>query len=354
MMRKTIQKYPWLIYLVPLSIVIALYLSFRRYDFLYSSIRNARYLLSALVQSEASIIAIVITLTLISIQLWASNSQYVAEILRKSPHFWGLVSLYTVGIISGFVALKMVEEVNAVSEIEILVNAVVFWGFFCFAALPFFAFFMLNVFEISFVIRYLSERVNKANLLEKDPIYPIIEIVIDSVLRYDIETTETGMKAINDKTDQLFRTGTVSSNEERVISIKIYNHFLRLGKEALARKNEHSANIVLEVVKNLGKTAKSANLNFAANRLVLLLTIIGESAAVEQLELVTEKAVNDLCEVALIVGSDALSVDEVNRVAESLGKIAGIARSHGWFELADVSQTKTHQIKRIVASHGSG
>lgn len=56
---------------------------------------SARYLLSALVQSEAAIIAIVVTLSLVAIQLAATSySPTIIGIYQKYPYFWLLIIIY--------------------------------------------------------------------------------------------------------------------------------------------------------------------------------------------------------------------------------------------------------------------
>lgn len=56
---------------------------------------SARYLLSALAQSQAAIVAIVITLTLIAVQLASQvYSPRVMDLFLKGWQFWFLVSIH--------------------------------------------------------------------------------------------------------------------------------------------------------------------------------------------------------------------------------------------------------------------
>ncbi|MFQ6119549.1 MAG: hypothetical protein ACE5KE_06660, partial [Methanosarcinales archaeon] len=66
----------------------------------YCDLTNIRYMLSALIQSEAAIIAIVITLSLVAVQLTASSySSRVMVIFRDSPDLWFLMFSYIGSII---------------------------------------------------------------------------------------------------------------------------------------------------------------------------------------------------------------------------------------------------------------
>jgi len=64
---------------------------------LCSSASSAKYLLSALVQSQAAVIAIVVTLTLVAVQLSAqAYSPRVITIFQKSADFRILLSTYII------------------------------------------------------------------------------------------------------------------------------------------------------------------------------------------------------------------------------------------------------------------
>jgi uncharacterized membrane protein len=92
---------------------------FAKFNLFHTDADSARYMLSAMVQSQAAIVAIVITLTLIAVQLTASAySPRVIDIFKKNPDMWILLGCYGVSIFYGFIILKLVEEVEdeAVSQ----------------------------------------------------------------------------------------------------------------------------------------------------------------------------------------------------------------------------------------------
>jgi uncharacterized membrane protein len=83
---------------------------FAKFNLFHTDANSARYMLSALVQSQAAIVAIVITLTLIAVQLTASAySPRVMDIFKKNPDMWILLSCYGFSIFYGFIVLKLVE-----------------------------------------------------------------------------------------------------------------------------------------------------------------------------------------------------------------------------------------------------
>jgi len=100
---------------------------------------SARYMLSALAQSEAAILAIVITLSLVAVQLTASSySPRVIDIFKKSPYLWLVLCFYTIGIAGSLLVLKAIEGDGSTAmpkDVELGVVAFYLIGVVCLVAL---------------------------------------------------------------------------------------------------------------------------------------------------------------------------------------------------------------------------
>lgn len=82
------------------------------YGLYQGSADSARYFFSTLAQSQASIVAIVITLTLVAVQL--SSQTYtprVMDLFLKSKMFWSLLSFYGISIIYDVAVLAMIPPI---------------------------------------------------------------------------------------------------------------------------------------------------------------------------------------------------------------------------------------------------
>lgn len=67
-------------------LVIGSHLFFSKFDWWHTDVDSARYMLSALIQSEAAIVALVVTLSLVAVQLAAqAYSARVIEVFRRTP-----------------------------------------------------------------------------------------------------------------------------------------------------------------------------------------------------------------------------------------------------------------------------
>lgn len=87
------------------AVVIAItHVVFSYFGFLHTDIDSARYMLSALIQSEAAIVALVVTLSLVAVQLAASSySARVIEVFRRTPDLWILMGIYGIRFFMGWV-----------------------------------------------------------------------------------------------------------------------------------------------------------------------------------------------------------------------------------------------------------
>ena len=119
-------------------IITALHIVFSYRYFLHTDVDSARYMLSALVQSEAAIVALVVTLSLVAVQLAAqSYSERVNEVFKKAPDLWILMGIYGIAIFYGLGVLKMIEnpQVGRLSNLEAHVSFAYYLGVFAFVAL---------------------------------------------------------------------------------------------------------------------------------------------------------------------------------------------------------------------------
>ena len=188
---------------------------FSYFDFVHTDVDSARYMLSALIQSEAAIVALVVTLSLVAVQLAAqSYSARVIEVFRKAPDLWILMVIYGIAIFYGLGVLKMIEKANPQlcntdficrSNLEWHIAFSYYLGVFAFVALmPYILkiFDMLNPVKL---INILKEDITQENILagNKDgkryPLQPIIEIINGALERYDYELFDIGLDRRTDK-----------------------------------------------------------------------------------------------------------------------------------------------------------
>jgi uncharacterized membrane protein len=220
------------------GVIVILHVVFSYFGFLHTDVDSARYMLSALIQSEAAIVALVVTLSLVAVQLAAqSYSARVIEVFRRTPDLWILMGIYGVAIFYGLGVLKLIEKVNpqvsGMSNLEGHVAFSYYIGMFAFAALVPYIWNTLELLKPSSVISMLAERITKKNILiinedileredlvrstidsEKDSIQPIIDIVHGSMIKHDFETVRDGLREIEKRVYYIIENEAIEKKEE--------------------------------------------------------------------------------------------------------------------------------------------
>ena len=334
---------------------------FAKINLFHTDAHSARYMLSALVQSQAAIVAIVITLTLIAVQLTASAySPRVIKIFRGNPDMWLLLSCYGISIFYGFMVLKLVEgaEGEFVSCVSIWFECYVslaYWlGVFTFVALfPY----MLNIIRLlkpESIIKRLAIEITKDKIInsEEDPIQPIMDIIHGSIMKYDLETTRVGLKKVTKQVIEI-----IDLNDEEKISKSFCGHLERVGGLAISREDAESTievsknleifgtstaekgleNATVYAVRSLGKVGKAAagkELEDATVQVARSLGKVGKAAAGKELEDATVQVARSLGEVGTAAAGKELE-GATQQVAKSLGEVGTTAAGKG-FENASV------------------
>jgi hypothetical protein len=245
------------------------------FDLFYIESESAKYLLSALVQSQVTIIGIVITLNFIVVQLIFSYApQVVGVAFKRNYDMWILLLVYGISIFYGLFVLKMIpDELDGyLNQIEFLfclgksdpfecrVCIVYCLGIFTFAAIvPY----MLNTvyfLKPTNLIKVLSHNITKSKILKyiesvekhnedrtqpikDDPLQSVVEIINGSIMKHNFELAKNGLEAITDRTIEICD----SDMESDTISQHFCYHLALIGIFAVRNVNE----IYIEVIRNL-------------------------------------------------------------------------------------------------------
>jgi len=331
-------RHPWVArpfwYFVLLVIVLgACYCAFNYFDLYHTDADSARYLLSAMVQAQAAIIAIVITLTLIAVQLTASAySPRVIHVFRNNPDMWLLLGFYGISMLYGLVVLKMVGggagdtvsqdifwSLGCVSiSFEFCVSFAYWLEIFTFVALfPY----MLNItslLESENIIKRLATKITKDNILnpKKDPIQPIMDLIHGAVMKYDIATVVCGLDAVTEKAVIDLYNNLDNEN----ILAQFCGHLGRAGRYAVHAGEDESAIEIIGCLKDIGVLTIEMRYNKAAKTVAPYIELIGTFAAEKRLRFVTCDAAASLKVVGTLAAKNQLE-DVTVQYTDSLGNV---------------------------------
>jgi hypothetical protein len=308
---------------------------FTHFNLFHTDVNSARYMLSALVQSQAAIVAIVITLTLIAVQLTASAySPRVIDIFKKNPDMWLLLGCYGISIFYGFIVLKLVvgAEGGVVSQsaiwslgyvsisFEFCVSLAYWLGAFTFVALFPYMWNIIGLLKSENIIGRLAVEITKDKLLnsKEDPIQPIVAIIHGSLMKYDFVTTAVGLKIV---TDQVIKS--IDSDSGETISGSFCYYLTLIGRLAASREDVESTKEVFWNLRNFWESTAEKGLENPTQQAAWALGEIGKTAAEKGLENPTQQA--------------AWALGDVGKTAAKKG-LEGATRYAAW-SLREVGRT---------------
>jgi hypothetical protein len=351
-------------YLVAASIFVFVFIfvfSFQLRYLSHTDADSARYMLSALIQSQAAIVAIVISLTLIAVELTASvYSPRVVYIFIKNLGMWILLGLYCTSIFYGLIVLRLVEgnKGKFVSQsvilplgpisisLEFCIHLALLLGIITYVALLPYISNIMDLLKPENIIKRLSEDItgNKiSNYIVKsskgdetsavdDPVQPIVDIIRVSIREHDFETTRWGLGEL---TKQMI--SVIDSNCEDDVSKTFCSHLQRVGKFAASMADEESTKEAIIHLEKFGKYSAKQDLKEATGQVVMSLRAVGEAAAENRLEDATMQVMQvalsllAVCKAAMEKGKE---LEEVTlKVIGSLKAVGEVAAEEGLEEV---------------------
>ncbi|MFA4823976.1 MAG: hypothetical protein WC593_02340 [Methanoregula sp.] len=258
-----------------------------------TDINNALYFLSAMVQAQAAIVSLVITLTLIAIQMTAgSYTPRVVDVMKKNPDMWFLLVIYIESILIGFFALKEVASPDDQS----LVSLIFILGAYTFLTLFLYMYNTINLLRSDAVVKMLVADINIGNIQltegAADMMQPVFDVVHASINRFDITTTRAGLNQLEERVIELLRS---SDNLHRYSIVDHFcNHIERSAVVTLRNDDEGTVIEIMMVleklgdqVADLGPVDDDLGLVDSAQRVAMTLRKIGIHAADKKFERAT-------------------------------------------------------------------
>ena len=348
--------------------------TFNYFNLYHTDADSARYLLSAMVQAQAAIIAIVITLTLIAVQLTASAyTPRVIDIFRKNPDMWILLAIYGLSMLYGLVVLKMVVggAREAVSQDVFWVLGYVPMSFECcvsvaywlevFTLVALFPYIcsILSLLKSDTIIKKLLNTITKnenleyvSSLVEKEenpkqrikkcPAQPIMDIIFNMLRKDDIETVRDGLAAVTDWAEEVIKQIDdnndlhVKTRYSKSFSVDFCKRLVRFAK--LSAKRDHEE-VVIEIIDKLETFAHSTEQKGLDGA---TMTVIDSLEHIKQIvvEMEWEKATECIIWSLGMTGNYAVGFEAeqmrkrgTGQVVNSLKSVGEIATAKG-FELA--------------------
>jgi hypothetical protein len=352
------------------AVSICFYL-FWYFNLFHTDVNSARYMLSALVQSQTAIVAIVITLTLIAVQLTASAySPRVIGMFKKNPDMWILLSCYGISIFYGLFILKRVDGAEGFVSQSVIwylgpfpisfeshVSLAYWLGAFTFVVLFPYLLNIIRLLKSETIIKRLANEITKDKILnpKEDPVQPILDVIYGSIMKYDLETTRVGLETVTKQVK------IICPDDELGISKHFCDRLTRVGRLAISRDDAEST---IEIIDNLEIFAKSTaekGLRFATVAAVGSLGRVGKAAAEKGLEDATVNAAWSLGGVGKAAAEKGLEDATVAAAVSLLGRVGKAAMEKGLEKatqraagsLAELTILSEETVKTVIQNYKS-
>ena len=267
----------WSYITIFLIIIGCVVISFDIFHFYGGNINSALYLLSAMLQSLATILTIVITVTLITLQMASQTFNFQAiRYIKRDGGFITFLVLYTASMTLLALILGDIDRwVQNIPIIRFLNNI-------DFLIILFFALIMALVPYTLDIMRYMNpfdlidrygvkitkrqiikfsnkrcKRVEPKKGWKNDPLQPLGNVAITEISGSNHEVARLAIKKITEKGIDLIKDKEVSEDEEAKIAEYFAYHLEKIGKNALSSENPDFINMVSNAMKSIAKTCKT-------------------------------------------------------------------------------------------------
>lgn len=301
------------------------------HNLLPTDIEDARYFLSAMVQAQATIATLIITLTLIAIQMASSSyTPRVVEVMKKNPDMWYLLAIYVYAISIGFVVLKDIGH----SQCQYCVSWILILGIFTFSIIFVYMFNTIALLRPDTIVKMLVKEINPFNIhqekWEDDIMQPVFDVVHASISRFDATTTRTGLKELSNQILSIFSTFNDEEKNKKSehISAHLCNHIQRSTTIALRNDDEGILREITIVLDNFGTQTAKEGLEDTTLRVAEILGKIGIQVTIHRLQDASLQVVEALQRIGTDSADTALE-EVIFRIAWDLGEIWGSTLERG-------------------------
>ncbi|MFA4850207.1 MAG: DUF2254 family protein [Methanoregula sp.] len=173
------------------------------FNFASVSEEAAPSLVSLIIQSQVTIISIVITLSLVAIQITASQySSTIVDYIQRHPVFWILVTIYTILTIYGLTILKILSGDSYQQFLGIPLSDYVSLEFgiavYSLIILVPYLYFTIELLSAKKIIDDFSKDIDKKSILNKDENFNFLFTIIrSSLLKNDLEVATYGLDRLS-------------------------------------------------------------------------------------------------------------------------------------------------------------
>ncbi len=304
-------------------------------------VNSARYLLSSIIQSQAAVISIVVTLTLVAVQLTSTAySSRVIDIFKRHPSMWHLIFFYIFSMILTAATLGKLTGNDFIKRDYILFLTyfvVIIFLILLLAIVPYIRD-TLTFLKSSTLLESLADLIGEEAIDEKiDPFQSIFDIIYGSIRNSDFTTMNAGLEAVQKKYSELL-TKNPSQHYVTYISSKYFEDLQRVAIQLLNYGEEGTA---LQIIKYFENDAMA---NFQSGNIDVLGTIVTSIGKVGKYaaENKSEAVVHESIAVTSLIARNIARLGDMRKLEEMEVVFFGCVHAIGTIELVSLSNYAGH------------
>ena len=274
---------------------------------------SARSFISTSNQIQATILAIVISLTLLAVEMTASKySPRVTEIFKKNATLWFFLYSYILSIIIGSVVLTLIDSPNSLIPTTLGTLFVLVLGIYLSLMLIPYVFNTLDSLNAERIVKNLADLIGIETVSPQvDPFQSVFDVIYGAIGINDFTTMSTGLICVEERFKELIVSGPANWRDDYII-FRFFDDMKRCGFLLIEKKEDKYA---FEIITRL--------------------KIINEWAFKEQKTLVLHRSCPTIEEIAIkaceygMVSVIDHSLTTLKEIAESVEKIEGLTQGNG-------------------------
>lgn len=260
---------------------------------------NALALFTTILQSLASLLAIITAFTLIAVQL--SSQSYSPRMLKFSINwknnkvFWKIVFLYLFSMIYCLIVLTKLGN-GQLSDFNLILTLFgILLAFWCYLTIPYYIIETIDKLKPENVIKELIQEIN-IDLIKKiskysnnnfitddftdnkhippedDPLIAIVDIIIGAIKKGHINTAETGLRLLGNAFKKLIDEECINENNSKEIYIYLLDHLERVKITSIKNEDPKTLSLLIEIIDRIGTLYS----NFDPNCILFSLKFFGD------------------------------------------------------------------------------
>jgi hypothetical protein len=203
------------------------------------------------VQSQAAIISIVVTLTLVAVQLTASSySSRVIDVFKRHSSIWFLLCFYILSISLATLLLFFIIGNDSISSKPVLFSILLASGFFILLLLVLFPFIQetLDFLKPDNVLILLLGLIENPKVIDEiDPFQSIFDIVYGAIRNFDFTTMNVGLIEVQKKYEELISTNE-SEASKKYFAQKYFDNLQRAAILLMKTGEPENANRIINIL----------------------------------------------------------------------------------------------------------